>query len=117
MASLTTSFLGRAAMLAVLSVLSVWALPASAERIKELASVQGVRNNQLVGYGLVVGLDNSGDQTTQTPFTSQSVINMLSQMGVNIPMDQAKSIQLKNVAAVMVTANHPPFTTDVYVSY
>lgn len=121
MASLTTSFLGRAAMLAVLSVLSVWALPASAERIKELASVQGVRNNQLVGYGLVVGLDNSGDQTTQTPFTSQSVINMLSQMGVNIPMDQAKSIQLKNVAAVMVTANHPPFarpgqSIDVTVS-
>ncbi|MDR0736693.1 MAG: flagellar basal body P-ring protein FlgI [Zoogloeaceae bacterium] len=80
-----------------------------AERLKELANIQGVRNNQLVGYGLVVGLDNSGDQTTQTPFTSQSVLNMLAQMGVNMPMDQIRSIQLKNVAAVMVTANHPPF--------
>lgn len=121
MASLATKFQGKAAILAVFCALSVWALPASAERIKELATVQGVRNNQLVGYGLVVGLDNSGDQTTQTPFTSQSVINMLAQMGVNIPMDQAKSIQLKNVAAVMVTANHPPFarpgqTIDVTVS-
>jgi flagellar P-ring protein precursor FlgI len=52
-----------------------------AERIKDLASVQGVRNNQLVGYGLVVGLDGSGDQTTQTPFTTQSIINMLAQLG------------------------------------
>jgi flagellar P-ring protein precursor FlgI len=95
--------------------------PARAERIKDLATVQGVRGNQLVGYGLVVGLDNSGDQTTQTPFTSQSVLNMLAQMGVNLPMDQVKSIQLKNVAAVMVTATHPPFarpgqTIDVTVS-
>ncbi|MCL2075723.1 MAG: flagellar basal body P-ring protein FlgI [Betaproteobacteria bacterium] len=94
---------------------------ANAERLKDLASIEGVRDNQLVGYGLVVGLDNSGDQTTQTPFTSQSVINMLSQMGVNVPMDQIRSIQLKNVAAVMVTANHPPFarpgqTIDVTVS-
>lgn len=108
MASLGRIILGRAAILAACA-LSCWSLPASAERLKDLASVQGVRNNQLVGYGLVVGLDNSGDQTTQTPFTSQSVINMLAQMGVNIPLDQAKSIQLKNVAAVMVTANHPPF--------
>ncbi|MCL2021944.1 MAG: flagellar basal body P-ring protein FlgI [Betaproteobacteria bacterium] len=92
-----------------------------AERLKDLAVIEGVRDNQLVGYGLVVGLDNSGDQTTQTPFTSQSVINMLAQMGVNVPMDQIRSIQLKNVAAVMVTANHPPFarpgqTIDVTVS-
>jgi flagellar P-ring protein precursor FlgI len=82
---------------------------ARAERLKELASIEGVRNNQLVGYGLVVGLDNSGDQTTQTPFTSQSVLNMLAEMGVNLPLDQVRSIQLKNVAAVMVTADHPPF--------
>ncbi len=114
-------FLSRAAILAACTLSLLWALPASAERIRDLASVQGVRNNQLVGYGLVVGLDNSGDQTTQTPFTSQSVINMLAQMGVNIPQDQARSLQLKNVAAVMVTANHPPFarpgqTIDVTVS-
>ncbi len=80
---------------------------ARAERIKDLASIAGVRNNQLVGYGIVVGLDGSGDQTTQTPFTVQSIINMLSGMGVNLP--PGTSLQLKNVAAVMVTANLPPF--------
>lgn len=83
------------------------AMPASAERIKDLASLSGVRNNQLVGYGLVVGLDGSGDQTTQTPFTVQSVINMLGNMGVTLPPGQ--NLQLKNVAAVMVTASLPPF--------
>ena len=81
--------------------------PAHAERIKDLATVQGVRNNQLVGYGLVVGLDGSGDQTTQTPFTTQSIINMLAQLGTTLPTTQ--TLQLKNVAAVMVTANLPPF--------
>lgn len=80
---------------------------ARAERIKDIASVAGVRQNQLVGYGIVVGLDGSGDQTTQTPFTVQSIINMLSNLGVNLPTGQ--SLQLKNVAAVMVTANLPPF--------
>lgn len=80
---------------------------ASAERIKELASIQGVRDNQLIGYGLVVGLDGSGDQTTQTPFTVQSVVSMLSQMGVSLP--PGTSLQLKNVAAVVVTATLPPF--------
>ncbi|MBK7355536.1 flagellar basal body P-ring protein FlgI [Propionivibrio sp.] len=78
-----------------------------AERIKDLASVQGVRLNQLVGYGLVVGLDGTGDQTTQTPFTTQSIINMLAQLGTTLPTTQ--SLQLKNVAAVMITANLPPF--------
>lgn len=83
-------------------------LSASADRIKDMASIQGVRDNQLLGYGLVVGLDGSGDQTTQTPFTVQSIISMLSQMGVNLP--QGTSLQLKNVAAVMVTATLPPFS-------
>lgn len=78
---------------------------ASAERIKDLATLQGVRNNQLIGYGLVVGLDGTGDQTTQTPFTTQAIGNMLSQMGVNLTPEQASKLQLKNVAAVMVTAN------------
>ncbi|MBN8497968.1 flagellar basal body P-ring protein FlgI [Accumulibacter sp.] len=78
-----------------------------AERIKDLASVQGVRNNQLVGYGLVFGLDGTGDQTTQTPFTQQSIINMLAQLGTTLATTQ--SLQLKNVAAVMVTASLPPF--------
>jgi len=82
-------------------------LSASAERIKDLASVQGIRSNQLIGYGIVVGLDSSGDQTTQTPFTTQAILNMLSQMGVNLPTGQ--SLQLRNVAGVMVTASLPPF--------
>src|SRR5512140_1820357 len=81
---------------------------AHAERIKDLASIGGVRNNQLVGYGLVVGLDGSGDQTTQTPFTVQSIANMLANMGVALPA--GTNLQLKNVAAVMVTATLPPFT-------
>lgn len=79
----------------------------SAERVKDLASIQGVRDNQLIGYGLVVGLDGSGDQTTQTPFTVQSTITMLAQMGVTLP--PTTSLQLKNVAAVTVTATLPPF--------
>jgi flagellar P-ring protein precursor FlgI len=77
------------------------------ERIKDLATVQGIRSNQLVGYGLVVGLDGTGDQTTQTPFTTQSIINMLAQLGTTLPTTQ--SMQLKNVAAVVITANLPPF--------
>jgi flagellar P-ring protein precursor FlgI len=80
---------------------------ARAERIKDIASVAGVRSNQLIGYGIVVGLDGTGDQTTQTPFTVQSMINMLSAMGVNLPPGQ--SLQLKNVAATMVTATLPAF--------
>lgn len=95
------------AALAGLLALALLSFPVAAERIKDLASVQGVRSNQLVGYGLVVGLDGSGDQTTQTPFTTQSIINMLAQLGTTLPTTQ--SLQLKNVAAVMVTANLPSF--------
>ena len=80
---------------------------AQAERLKDLASIAGVRQNQLMGYGLVVGLDGSGDQTTQTPFTIQSVAAMLQQQGINLP--QGTSLQLKNVAAVMVTTSLPAF--------
>jgi flagellar P-ring protein FlgI len=78
-----------------------------ADRLKDLASIQGVRENQLIGYGLVVGLDGSGDQTTQTPFTVQSVASMLKGMGVNLPA--GTTLQLKNVAAVMVTSSLPAF--------
>ncbi len=81
--------------------------PAHAARIKEVASVQGVRPNQLTGYGLVVGLDGTGDQSTQAPFTTQSIIAMLQQMGVTVP--QGTSMQLRNVAAVMVTSELPAF--------
>ncbi|STQ44935.1 Basal body P-ring protein [Ewingella americana] len=61
------------------------ALPASAQRIRDLATIQGVRDNALIGYGLVVGLDGTGDQTTQTPFTTQTLTNMLSQLGITVP--------------------------------
>ncbi|WP_241648966.1 flagellar basal body P-ring protein FlgI [Rosenbergiella collisarenosi] len=88
-------------------------------RIRDVAQVQGVRDNALIGYGLVVGLDGTGDQTTQTPFTTQSMNNMLSQLGITVPT--GTNIQLKNVAAVMVTAKLPAFarqgqTVDVVVS-
>ena len=86
---------------------------------QDLASIQGVRGNQLIGYGLVVGLDGSGDQVRQTPFTQQSLTNMLSQLGITVPA--GSNMQLKNVAAVMVTATLPAFarpgqTMDVVVS-
>jgi len=83
-------------------------LPASADRIRDLTTVQGVRDNALIGYGLVVGLDGTGDQTTQTPFTTQTLTNMLSQLGITVPA--GTNMQLKNVAAVMVTAKMPPFS-------
>jgi flagellar P-ring protein FlgI len=93
--------------------------PAQAERIRDLAAVRGVRGNQLIGYGLVVGLDGSGDQTTQTPFTVQSLQSMLTQLGITLP--PGTNPQLKNVAAVMVTAELPSFArpgqqVDVTVS-
>jgi len=88
-------------------VVAGWPVAAHATRIKEIASVQGVRSNQLVGYGLVVGLDGTGDQTTSAPFTTQSINSLLQQMGVTVPA--GVSMQLKNVAAVMVTAQLPAF--------
>jgi flagellar P-ring protein FlgI len=83
--------------------------PAAAQgiRVKEIASVQGVRSNQLTGYGLVVGLDGTGDQTTQMPYTAQSLQNQLQQLGLSLP--PGASLQLKNVAAVMVTGQLPAF--------
>ena len=80
---------------------------AYADRVKDLASVAGVRNNQLVGYGLVVGLNGTGDQTTQAPFTVQGIVNMLTQFGVTVPT--GVRMQLKNVAAVTIHAELPPF--------
>ena len=92
------------------------ALPAQAERLRELASIQGIRQNQLLGYGLVVGLDGTGDQT---PFTTQSTINMLQQFGVSLPT--GINLQSKNVAGVVVTASmgafaQPGQTLDITVS-
>jgi flagellar P-ring protein precursor FlgI len=92
---------------------------AFAERIKDIANVAGVRSNQLIGYGLVVGLDGTGDQTTQSPFTTQSFNSMLKQFGITVP--EGARMQMKNVAAVMVQAELPAFakpgqTLDVTVS-
>ncbi len=102
-----------------LGLLLGFSVMAHADRIRDLTSVQGVRDNQLIGYGLVVGLDGTGDQTTQTPFTTQTVSNMLSQLGITVPA--GTNMQLKNVAAVMVTARLPTFARqgqdiDVVVS-
>ena len=80
-------------------------LPAAAERVKDLASVLGVRENQLLGYGLVVGLDGTGDQGS--PHTIKSTVNMLTQLGVTLP--QGISVDMKSLAAVLVTATLPPF--------
>ncbi len=76
------------------------AWPAAAERVKDIASVSGVRGNQLVGYGLVVGLDGTGDQTSQAPFTVQSIKNMLARFGVTIP-PQAERILMTALVASM----------------
>jgi flagellar P-ring protein precursor FlgI len=82
---------------------------ASAGRIKEVAAIEGVRSNQLSGFGLVIGLDGTGDQTTQMPYTSQSLSNYLEQLGVSLPAATLSRLQLKNVAAVLVTAQLPAF--------
>lgn len=91
----------------------------AAERLKDIASIAGVRSNQLIGYGLVVGLDGSGDQTSQTPFTAQTFNNMLTEFGITVP--PGTRIQTKNVAAVAIHADLPPFarpgqTIDITVS-
>jgi flagellar P-ring protein precursor FlgI len=93
--------------MALLTVVASLCAPAHAERIKDIASVSGVRSNQLVGYGLIVGLDGTGDQTSQAPFTIQSIENMLAKFGITIPANA--NPQLKNVAAVTVTADLPAF--------
>jgi flagellar P-ring protein precursor FlgI len=106
-------------ILAVFVLAATCVSPAHAERIKDMAQVQGVRTNQLIGYGLVVGLDGTGDQTSQAPFTVQSLKNMLAQLGVTVP--STVNPQLKNVAAVSVHAVMPAFvkpgqTIDITVN-
>jgi flagellar P-ring protein precursor FlgI len=81
----------------------------AASRIKDIAQFDGIRDNQLIGYGLVVGLNGTGDTLRNAPFTEQSLFGMLERLGVNV-RDQAANMQTKNVAAVMVTATLPPFT-------
>ena len=98
------------ATLTALAVLGCAVSTAAAmSRIKDLASIEGVRQNQLLGYGLVVGLNGTGDTLNNTPFTKQSLQAMLERLGVNI---RGQQIRTGNVAAVMVTANLPPFATQ-----
>ena len=109
----------QAVALLVTSWLVLMSHAVQAERVKDLASVAGVRSNQLIGYGLVVGLDGSGDQTSQTPFTVQSLRSMMAKFGITLP--PGTNPQLKNVAAVSVQAELPAFakpgqTIDVTVS-
>jgi flagellar P-ring protein precursor FlgI len=114
-----TTKIARMLLGAVTGAVLFMPLASHAERIKDLATVAGVRGNQLIGYGLVVGLVGTGDQTSQTPFTIQALKNMLAQLGVLVP-DNVNP-QLRNVAAVTVQATLPPFakpgqTIDIVVS-
>lgn len=115
----TQNLCGKTPLIWLAVCLCAFSYQANAERIKDLAAVAGVRTNQLVGYGLVVGLDGSGDQTSQTPFTVQSLKNMLTQFGITIP--PGTNMQVKNVAAVVIHASLLPFskpgqTIDVTVA-
>jgi len=98
--------------LILMSVLLVFNLPVLAfanSRIKDLADIEGVRENQLIGYGLVVGLNGTGDSLNNSPFTLQSLQGMLERMGVNT---RNTNLRTRNVAAVIVTGNLPPFATQ-----
>jgi flagellar P-ring protein precursor FlgI len=97
------------ASLAVLGLAMLGAPAGAASRIKDLTSVEGVRQNQLIGYGIVVGLNGTGDTLNNSPFTRQSLQAMLERLGVNI---RGQTLRTGNVAAVMVTANLPPFGTQ-----
>ncbi|MGP1609839.1 MAG: flagellar basal body P-ring protein FlgI, partial [Burkholderiales bacterium] len=116
---MTSTLYRRMSSLLLALALASASMLVQAERIKDMVSIAGVRQNQLIGYGLVVGLDGTGDQTSQTQFTVQSMKSMLAQLGVVLP-DNVNP-QLKNVAAVMVHAQLPAFakagqTIDVTVS-
>jgi flagellar P-ring protein precursor FlgI len=99
----------QAALLAVLLALCVPVNAGATSRIKDLANVEGVRQNQLIGYGLVVGLNGTGDTLNNIPFTKQSLTAMLERLGVNV---RGQTLRTGNVAAVMVTANLPAFATQ-----
>ncbi|MQP66316.1 flagellar basal body P-ring protein FlgI [Niveispirillum sp. SYP-B3756] len=99
-------------LLALVAALTVMLTPGTAgaqSRIKDIANIEGVRDNMLIGYGLVVGLNGTGDTINNSPFTEQSLIGMLERLGVNVRGD---TIRTKNVAAVMVTATLPPFSSQ-----
>jgi flagellar P-ring protein precursor FlgI len=119
--SFTKPLTTRFCLAVMLLAIGLVAGPAQASRIKEVAGIEGVRSNQLTGFGLIVGLDGTGDQTTQVPYTSQGLSNYLQQLGITLPAATLARLQLKNVAAVIVTAQLPAFarpgqTVDVTVS-
>ncbi|NBP39384.1 MAG: flagellar basal body P-ring protein FlgI [Betaproteobacteria bacterium] len=103
----TRLFALRCWMLVIAVSLAPWLTQSHAAKLRDISAISGVRSNQLIGYGLVVGLDGSGDQTTQTPFTIQTTISLLQALGVTLPPGQR--MQLRNTAAVMVTASLPSF--------
>ncbi|MDT8993046.1 flagellar basal body P-ring protein FlgI [Curvibacter sp. APW13] len=116
-----TAFSKTLALVLGLAVFAAISGPAHAARIKEIAAIEGVRSNQLTGFGLVVGLDGTGDQTTQLPYTSQGLANYLQQLGITLSAQALSQLQMKNVAAVLVTTQLPAFarpgqTLDVNVS-
>src|SRR5476649_974677 len=105
-----SAVLYRAVAAALAAVLAIAPVPAFAfSRVKDLVEIEGIRDNMLVGYGLVVGLNGSGDSLKNAPFTQQSLQTMLERMGVNT---RGTAMQTKNVAAVMVTANLPAFAAQ-----
>ncbi len=107
---------------ALVTALLAFPAAAGASRIKDISNIQGMRQNQLIGYGLMVGLKNSGDHTSKTPFTAQTLIAMLKRLGTTVDIRQLtgpqigvsqtrflRDVKVENVAAVMVTASLPPF--------
>lgn len=105
----------------IVSLLVLLVLPAQAARIKDIASLTGVRSNSLIGYGLITGLNGTGDDMKKSVFTLQAIYNLMIRNGITVNPDNMNNIKLKNVAAVMVTADLPPFakpgsTIDVQVS-
>jgi flagellar P-ring protein precursor FlgI len=107
--------------LVILTTVSFLAAPAYSARIKDIANLNGVRPNQLLGYGLVTGLNGTGDNMNKTTFTLQAIYNMMVRSGISIDPDDLGKVKIDNIAAVMVTANLPPFARpgsqiDVQVS-
>lgn len=91
-------------------IIALMATSAHAVRVKDLVNITGVRNNQLIGFGLVIGLANTGDRATNVFFSIQTIVNMLQKLGVTVPSERVAQLQFKNIAVVMVTANMPPFS-------
>ena len=106
-------------MLKVFSSQKFWAIfilvlfiasPANSARIKDLTSIQGVRSNQLIGFGLVIGLTGTGDSATNVFFSIQTIVSMLKRLGVTVPTAEVDQLKFKNIATVIVTADLPPFS-------